>query len=97
MLIIRLIIMLEVSKTKQGLELVACRDQKFWKFVYRLGLVILNVENKSYMSNKCLWYLSGVGGWVGGSYSDIKTNLSQVGLDWDWPTGLSLAKIHCVN
>ena len=23
-------------------------------------------------------------GWVGGSYSDIKTNLSQVGLDWDW-------------
>ena len=34
------------------------------------------------------------GGWVplGGSYSDIKTNLSQVGLDWDWPTGLSLAK-----
>ena len=34
-----------------------------------------------------------VGGWVG-SYSDIKTNLSQVGLDWDWPTGLSLAKKH---
>ena len=32
------------------------------------------------------------GGWVAGSYSDIKTNLSQVGLDWDWPTGLSLAK-----
>ena len=31
------------------------------------------------------------GGWVAGSYSDIKTNLSQVGLDWDWPTGLSLA------
>ena len=30
-------------------------------------------------------------GWLGGSYSDIKTNLSQVGLDWDWPTGLSLA------
>ena len=34
MLIIRLIIMLEVSKPKQGLELVACRDQKFWKCVY---------------------------------------------------------------
>ena len=30
---------------------------------------------------------------MGGSYSDIKTNLSQVGLDWDWPTGLSLAKL----
>ena len=51
------------------------------------------------MPSKCLGYLSGVGGWVGGwvagwvagSYSDIKTNLSQVGLDWDWPTGLSLA------
>ena len=27
---------------------------------------------------------------MGGSYSDIKTNLSQVGLDWDWPTGLIL-------
>ena len=26
------------------------------------------------------------------SYSDIKTNLSQDVLDWDWPTGLSLAK-----
>ena len=33
-------------------------------------------------------------GWVAGSYSDIKTNLSQVGLDWDWPTGLSLAKLR---
>ena len=33
-----------------------------------------------------------MGGWVAGSYSDIKTNLSQVGLDLDWPTGLSLAK-----
>ena len=33
-----------------------------------------------------------VGGWPGGwSYSDIKTNLSQVGLDWDLPTGLNLA------
>ena len=36
-----------------------------------------------------------VGGWPGwsvaGSYSDIKINLSKVGLDWDWPTGLSLA------
>ena len=38
------------------------------------------------------------GGWVGGSYSDIKTNLSQVGLDWDWPTGLSLAIFtNCLN
>ena len=37
------------------------------------------------------------GGWVGGSYSDIKTNLSQVGLDWDWPTGLSLAKKYFVT
>ena len=34
-----------------------------------------------------------VGVWVAGSYSDIKTNLSQVGLDWDWPTGLELGKI----
>ena len=33
------------------------------------------------------------GGWVAGSYSDTKTHLSQVGLDWDWPTGLSLAKV----
>ena len=30
---------------------------------------------------------------MAGSYTDIKTNLSQVGLDWDWPTGLSLAKL----
>ena len=35
------------------------------------------------------WVAGWVGGWVGGSYSDIKTNLSQVELDWDWPTGLS--------
>ena len=60
---------------------------------YQPSLVIRSVANKSYMPSKCLLYLSG----VGGSYSDIKTNLSQVGLDWDWPTGLSLAKIHCVN
>ena len=33
-----------------------------------------------------------LGGWVAGSYSDIKTKLCQVGLDWEWPTGLSLAK-----
>ena len=32
------------------------------------------------------------GGWVDSSYSDIKTNLSQVGLDLDLPTGLRLAK-----
>ena len=30
-------------------------------------------------------------GWVSGFYSDIKTNLSQVRLDWDWPTGLGWA------
>ena len=45
-------------------------------------------------------YFPGVGGWVGGlvggwvggwSYSDIKTHLSQVGLNWDLPTGLKMA------
>ena len=37
---------------------------------------------------------------MAGSYSDIKTNLSQVGLDWDLPTGLSLVMIlfwNCEN
>ena len=38
------------------------------------------------------WLGGWLGGCKGGSYSDIKTNLSQVGLNWDWPTGLSLAK-----
>ena len=39
-----------------------------------------------------------VAGWLsGGSYSDIKTNLSQVGLNWDLPTGLSLAITVFIN
>ena len=36
-------------------------------------------------------YDSFLDGWAG-SNIDIKTNVSQVGLNWDWPTGLSLAK-----
>ena len=35
--------------------------------------------------------------WVGGTYSDTKANLRQVGLNWDWPTGLSLAKLNQIS
>ena len=33
------------------------------------------------------------GGWLDGSYSDIKTSFNHVGFNWDWPSEIiSLAK-----
>ena len=58
--------MLEVSKTHQGLELVPVRIKNPKNVSYQLCLVIGSVANKSYMPSKCLLYLSGVAGWVGG-------------------------------
>ena len=74
------------------------RPQNFYKFKYLFSLVTGSTKNKFFMSSKCLGYFYGVGwvggwvdGWMGWSYNDIKTNLSQVGLNLDCPTGINLA------
>ena len=62
LMLIKLIIMLEVSKTHQGLELVPVRIKNPRNVSYQLCLDIGSIVNKSYMPSKCLLYLSGVGG-----------------------------------
>ena len=65
LMLIRLIIMLEVSKPQKGLELVPVGIRNSRNVSYKPSLVIRSVANKSYMPSKCLLYLSGVAGWVG--------------------------------